>query len=390
MTYHTFSGALCFSADSESSDPHNTGEYACPSCSPEVTFDADSAHLALAHIGSHILFDPHVERELEPCGMCLRSFVACRTYLKKTRGRNATFSIDHDKTSCVNPIKFRYGVAREFRADTAPSTNHPIECPLCERGSPAVWSYNFEAHLKRVHTPAAYEGYQGQYKLTNAESAAMETIWRNRRIRAPQTSKKGKEVPVVISAAHSVHAATSTTICELEPEAESSSSSDSEESFDENRANSDDDDAALAAPLLARPSLDTSTGPSSSGVIDESLANSDDDDAALAAPLLARPSLDAGLSSLGDIALNPFIPPAGVPAIADDAEAGSRRSARKRKARDTDDPKVCYCGERVLPSEPDIIKCTARGCETVLFHLKCSRAPLQRRQHWRCEPCRER
>lgn len=156
------------------------GPNTCPSCSPSVPLNSSQGQCVLSHIGSHILHDIGVDRASEPCGLCLRPAPMCLFYLKKGKGANASLKIDFTKSrGCPNMLKYSYSVASKSTA-SSPCSNIPLPCPLCPNSDPAVWRYNMEEHICRVHPMALRTKYQSLWMLTRSEKELMKEIWTNR------------------------------------------------------------------------------------------------------------------------------------------------------------------------------------------------------------------
>ncbi|EIW76991.1 hypothetical protein CONPUDRAFT_62693 [Coniophora puteana RWD-64-598 SS2] len=199
--YKEGSGGLCFLA--EGGDAREFSPLSCPSCVPEIVFDTNGGQQLLLHVGAHVLFDTRVDHDLEPCGLCLRSRTVCQIYLKANRGQDRNPSVDRARSTCNNQVKFSYAVAQKFRPTTAPCTNVPVHCPACGHDKPAVWTYNFDYHLKKSHSQSVYQKHSGKYTISDREWKIMKNMWDNRRVVATTLSSKGKNVPAVISESHS-------------------------------------------------------------------------------------------------------------------------------------------------------------------------------------------
>lgn len=105
----------------------------------------------------------------------------------KGKGAKASHRVDR-AIGCTRALNFSYKPASSS-SDKAPCSNVPLPCPLCpEKSSPAVWRYNLEAHLRKVHSAAAVERYRSMWELLDAEKKGMERVWVNRK----KTAKKRK------------------------------------------------------------------------------------------------------------------------------------------------------------------------------------------------------
>lgn len=163
----------------------------CPRCSPTELVPRKGAQW-LQHIGSHILFDT-ISRSDEPCGFCLRPYPACVIYLR--RASATSDQINLPKTICPGKLAFNYKPA-SLSSDSTPCTNVPILCPLCPKShdTPAVWKYNFQAHLKRAHPTAIPSHYHHLSDISRSEKALMLVAWNKRHKQRRETKKQGKLV----------------------------------------------------------------------------------------------------------------------------------------------------------------------------------------------------
>lgn len=196
----TFLGhAACFAIESDSNHELPIHQL-CPSCSPPVPLPS-KRHLQLAHFGAHVLFG-QLDRSTEPCGACLSPAPVCQYFIgSRGKGRKHTTQIVRIK-NCRNPLpsSFKYAVALES-TDTAPSSNIPIRCPLCDEDDPAVWKYNLRWHMLRVHSGVDLHLYEDLWELSAIEKKRMKRVWNKRKdVPKPRASKKQ---PLTVSAAHS-------------------------------------------------------------------------------------------------------------------------------------------------------------------------------------------
>ncbi|KAI0258075.1 hypothetical protein BC834DRAFT_801297, partial [Gloeopeniophorella convolvens] len=202
--YRESSGKACFIIEGR----HQAHESAaltlcCPHCTPEVDFTSMSGQRVLEHIGSHILHDPAVDRNIEPCGLCLRSYGVCQIYLRKNKGRHGNPKIDKDRSSCPSTVKFSYATAAKS-SSSSPCSNVPLACPVCPSNSPAVWRYNLRAHFLRLHPSIPLQSYSHLWTLADSETTEMATIWKNRLRQSDRSrKKKANNARLTISDAHS-------------------------------------------------------------------------------------------------------------------------------------------------------------------------------------------
>ena len=151
----------------------------CPQCPRSVQLDATNGQRVLAHIGAHVLYDPSIQRALEPCGLCLRPASVCTIYLTKRTGRNSQWTLKYCGTvPCPNATHFSYTVAM-ISTTSSPCSNVPLLCPYCADGSPAVWRYNMRAHLQQRHPGVHPDKHQDLWELTQQEKMAMREVWKH-------------------------------------------------------------------------------------------------------------------------------------------------------------------------------------------------------------------
>lgn len=147
----------------------------------------------IRHVSAHILHDVRVKDAETPCGLCLSSSAGCTIKLSKG-------SIDITRSRCPMLRTFNIRMASEFKR-TSPCTNHPLECPLCDPGAPAIWKYNLRAHLSSAHASANVELYKGLYEITSDESTLMKAALL---LKTRTTAKKRKlKQNVLVSDAYS-------------------------------------------------------------------------------------------------------------------------------------------------------------------------------------------
>lgn len=143
---------------------------------------------------AHILHDPTISHDSEPCGLCLRPAPLCQFTLTKGKGRNSKPKIQmsgKNTSQCRNLLSFQYSAAAEM-TDASPRTNVPIRCPRCSVDDPAVWRYNMEIHFRKQHPDAntcymllsnttvrntLAAMYIDMYKLVMSELAASSSLY---------------------------------------------------------------------------------------------------------------------------------------------------------------------------------------------------------------------
>lgn len=179
--------------------------HSCPYCPARTDLAISNGQRLLEHMGAHVLFDDSkVDKKTEPCGFCLRPAPLCVFYLRKTGGSKGGVQIDL-KTSrgCFNVSKIAYKSAAAS-VPNAPCSNVPIACPLCKKSDPAVWKYNFETHLKKVHPKSASNPRLLELGMISAaERAGMKIIFAARNTARKKGKGKSTSKSLVISEAHS-------------------------------------------------------------------------------------------------------------------------------------------------------------------------------------------
>ncbi|KAJ7155332.1 hypothetical protein C8R46DRAFT_1196801 [Mycena filopes] len=180
----------------------------CQKCVPSVILDTKNGQRVLEHMGGHILFDPAFSSELQqPCGTCLRSSPLCRVHFKASRGTSAAKQVDWTRSTCGNPVKFSMAYASVSKDEDSPCSNVPVECSLCDRNEPLVWTYNLAAHWRDAHNrPSGSATYKNGeqhlvYKISKNERKWMEAKWKKHFIQ-PKTRAKTKRPQLRISEAH--------------------------------------------------------------------------------------------------------------------------------------------------------------------------------------------
>ena len=175
----------------------------CPACEPPVQLDTAHGQRVLAHIASHILHDPTLDKSQEPCGLCLRPANVCTIYLTRRTGRGYQWSLKYGGVvRCPNETNFSYSTAM-VSSESSPCSNVPLQCPYCPDGSPAVWRYNLRVHFQLRHKGVDATKHEDLWKMTAEEAKAMAEIWKNRK-KQPKRRGKGKQkVTLSVSEEHS-------------------------------------------------------------------------------------------------------------------------------------------------------------------------------------------
>ncbi|KAF9059953.1 hypothetical protein BDP27DRAFT_1430658 [Rhodocollybia butyracea] len=73
----------------------------CTYCTPSVSLPAAGPHV-IEHVAAHLLFDPKVSQDSEPCGLCLFPYGTFKWRLNQARNQ-----IKWKKSKCVNMVKFK-------------------------------------------------------------------------------------------------------------------------------------------------------------------------------------------------------------------------------------------------------------------------------------------
>jgi hypothetical protein len=194
-------GRAAFLCESDHGDRQLHDLDTCPKCRPAYEWDRTQGQRILEHVGTHILFDSTISHLSETCGFCLQSGSTCVFYLRKGRGSGSGPQVDLIRSRCLNLVKFSYQSA-STSTDSAPCSNVPIPCPLCPAKDPAIWRYNMKTHFHNHHPTAPWVTYEAQFKISDAEKAGMELLWRKK----PRMGKKKARThrtALAISEAHS-------------------------------------------------------------------------------------------------------------------------------------------------------------------------------------------
>ncbi|KAI0259910.1 hypothetical protein BC834DRAFT_926047 [Gloeopeniophorella convolvens] len=342
--------------------PSVKGDERFPYRESSVDFTSMSGQRVLEHIGSHILHDPAVDRNIEPCGLCLRSYGVCQIYLRKNKGRHGNPKIDKDRSSCPSTVKFSYATAAKS-SSSSPCSNVPLACPVCPSNSPAVWRYNLRAHFLRLHPSIPLQSYSHLWTLADSETTEMAPSRKNRLRQSDRSrKKKANNARLTISDAHSSRAAAGLI-----------AGSESSESEEEGDAGSEDDAAGISA-------LDDDVGPPG---VEVSVVSAQERGEGMPANMgeLAR---EDNPSEPDALALLPSHPEQGALSVAGSSAPGE--PVDQPGASDV----VANAASTVLPlvdAPPTrIIECTSPGCQTRWYHLECAQLE-QFEKGWVCTPC---
>jgi hypothetical protein len=179
------------------------GHADCSNCGPGAKINWENTQRVLEHMGAHILFDTKLNRTEERCGLCLRPAALCPIYVTKGRGTLGRYTVDFTKSTCPNLVRFNYKNASES-SEKCPCSNVPIICSLCPPGSPAVWTYNLEAHFRGRHRLTSRAHFPVPVEQSKSEKDGLKRVWQTRfKSRKSYNTKKRQRVPPLsISEAH--------------------------------------------------------------------------------------------------------------------------------------------------------------------------------------------
>ncbi|KAJ7104685.1 hypothetical protein C8R44DRAFT_746366 [Mycena epipterygia] len=425
--YRESSGLACFvcEGDDEVQGLEESDSYMCSKCTPPFILDVARPQTVLTHMGAHILHDPRVDRYDQPCGFCGRPFPMCLFVLKKSHSAREGMTVNLAASKgCPNFVKkFNYAVAERSKDAKSPCSNVPLRCPECSSTDPAIWRYNLKYHLVRYHPLVPVQTHVALWQLSESELRWMRDIWEKSKEVHKKRNTKKIQPTLAISSAHSSRLALVVEQEELLPARDDSVSLTDDESFinDSPIASpelSDDEEAFVlrspspltkvsealerrspspleyipgshvsSAPLVF-PEPSASVYPGSnvqhdSTAIDDNNAGAKDNDADVANSIPSTSQIPpVSTSSLTTT----------VPVVAD---AGSRRSTRKRKERKglsdlTTALSACFCGKSAAPMDdadcPNVARCKMEGCETKWYHLACIEQGSVP-DNWMCEAC---
>ncbi|KAH9003694.1 hypothetical protein EDB86DRAFT_2798425 [Lactarius hatsudake] len=415
--YRERSGEACFVAE-DLYDVREFSTHECPACVPPVQLDTTNGQRVLAHIASHILHDPTVNRSQEPCGLCLRPANLCTIYLTRRPGRNYPWALKYGGTaSCPNATNFSYSTAM-VSSSSSPSSNVPLQCPYCPDGSPAVWRYNIQIHFQQRHRGVNTMKHEDLWKLTPEEEEAMAQIWKDRR-KQPKRRGKGKSrVPLKVSEAHSSRRLSRYHISEDEyrakeddnignrimdaeewEAAESFGGSEEVQPWSNGAKGSDEGAPTLLDENDARYGADTGEGMSKGSETVDGRGESGIGAVSASVSVALVTGANEYTPDVGVLTLPPTDVAAHLPTerpMETNNDSGLLRGAqmssfgRKRKLRNMHDISECLCGKSAAPSagnrREDVICCRIAGCETKWYHLSCV-GLLSSAKGWTCEVC---
>ena len=126
----------------------------------------------LTHVTAHILHDPSINREDEPCGLCLLLAPSGQIVLKKYKH---LFTVDYTHSTCQRLIKFSYAAASQPMA-LNPCGNVLTNCPQCPKGSNTIWKYNMAFHYIKKHAPLVPPR---EFDVLDFELEGLWVVWSN-------------------------------------------------------------------------------------------------------------------------------------------------------------------------------------------------------------------
>ena len=160
-------GKPCFVCEIEG-DKNVSTNNSCPCCYTSF----DTALKLLRHVTVHILYDPSIKKEDEPCRLCLLPALSCQIALKKCK---TTFTVNYANSTCQGLVKFSYTAASQPSASN-PCSNVPVSCPQCPKGSNMVWKYNMTFHYIKKHSPAVPPK---EFDVSDFELEGLKLVWNN-------------------------------------------------------------------------------------------------------------------------------------------------------------------------------------------------------------------
>jgi hypothetical protein len=197
-------GMACFVCDERPTNYMNPNSQIsdCTRCGPSIISNWKNAQCVLEHMGTHIQHDGMLDRSKELCGLCLRPTPMCQFYLWKACGSARSVSVDCKKSNCANMIHFNYATA-STSSEASPCLNVLIKCLLCPDGSPAVWTYNLDAHFQGCHRLQSPAQFPISISLSKSKKDRMQQVWNLRFKVSKPCKRKAKNKPVLaISEAH--------------------------------------------------------------------------------------------------------------------------------------------------------------------------------------------
>ncbi|KAJ7767342.1 hypothetical protein B0H16DRAFT_1308743 [Mycena metata] len=176
----------------------------CPYCSSPFVLDVQHPQTVLAHLGAHILHDPKVNRNAQPCGLCGGPSRLCRFFLKKSHSAGGGMTVNMEASKgCSNLVKkFNYSTAAKSSSQNSPCSNVQLRCPECDSSEPTVWRYNLRYHLQNDHPQIPITRHAHLWGLSDNENTWMLALLTKIKEGKEKRTKKVKPA-LAISTAHS-------------------------------------------------------------------------------------------------------------------------------------------------------------------------------------------
>ncbi|KZW01714.1 hypothetical protein EXIGLDRAFT_760618 [Exidia glandulosa HHB12029] len=343
-------------------------------------------------MSAHILCDPALKASRGQCGFCLWPNEACKFFLKNVDSTAKSPQIVFKDSVCPKlPTRLSYAAAARS-SKSAPSTNIPVQCPLCPKRSPAVWKYSLREHISLTHVDANENDFKALWDIASSERTALRAYYKRvtSTIRRPRTTAPASSA-IIISEAHTSRLAMRTT--DLVVDGNIPQDAESESVVDDG----DDDDIDLDFP--------SDTDSNSRDASPDSLFDDIEGDEADRVPV-AQPTagVTEGSADLATIPTSSV--PAATPMQNPAPQAASSSTAvpppltvRTRRGRQSSSLLVmetCNCGKGPVllggQARPDaalnMIECTKPGCEIRFYHRACVglvETAVPRR--WVCSDC---
>ncbi|KAF7342721.1 hypothetical protein MSAN_02030000 [Mycena sanguinolenta] len=184
--YKNHDEKLCFLCEDPEVEREIARIGACAYCVPAVKVGTKIPDI-LNHNAAHILFNPAIKAEHQPCGLCLRPFPQCTFVLK---GSSPEFQVDGKKSNCPAYTRFAYQKA-SISEPNNPSSNVPVPCPATGCRS-VVWRYNLKAHFHSQHPGQAHAVYEDLATISATEKGLLKALWTRRHAKRLRNSKKSK------------------------------------------------------------------------------------------------------------------------------------------------------------------------------------------------------
>lgn len=110
--------------------------------------------------------------------------------------------MDQVKSHCPNLRGFSIKKAAKISIKQ-PCTNYPTKCDLCPDGVPAVWKYNFHAHILSQHPSHNVSLHENAWHIDQNELILMKAEWKKVQRNRLKPPKEVASLKLRISNAHS-------------------------------------------------------------------------------------------------------------------------------------------------------------------------------------------